>query len=509
MGCNAWNHPPGCDCGWGGDTGGSHGVIARSSVAYASPGPSADLFIPKTRAASDGRWRTVGNHRPNAECPVCGQPVYFVQPDNSGRVFFDELGPPWTKHPCTDNGQSAVFAPAGYVRHDVGSDTLSEWHLVNSTKIRNEDGIRTLEGYCPGLHEYLMLSAPDGPAPAIHPPVLVKREGNTGAYLCSYLAENLGGCLEPVPDQRYYPRAYTIGLDVWEKAFAGDSEAECSVGWNHSFLWDSVKDGAKHKKLSVAEFWFSRAAEHGSPVGRNNLAVLLIARAGEDPGVRSKAWAELLLSAFQMTPTAFGHLGRMLKSGYGGFDRTLLGGLLEAVGRQLAFECYVSEEPEDEDEEDSETEQTHTDEPALTRGVRYSPRGIDSYFHIETARNIAGLSDCLPAWNFFWLSVDGVEPGAEGPGAFHSRQDVPRALIESLAFDLERELVLGVTLKDALRMHPRRFLHYFESADTNWMRVAGSPGWRDRVVRKAREAAGRLTEITDGDVAEIVPMRRQ
>lgn len=105
--------------------------------------------------------------------------------------------------------------------------------------------------------------------------------------------------------------------------------------------------------------------------------------------------------------------------------------------------------------------------------------------------------------------VDGAEPGAEGPEAFHSRRDAPRALIESLAFDLDRELVLGVTLRDALRMHPRRFLHYFESADTDRMRVAGSPGWRDRVVRKAKEAAGRLIEITDGEAAEIVPLRQQ
>lgn len=40
---------------------------------------------------------------PNARCPVCGCAVYFYQSPYGGRVFFDELGPPWTKHPCTDN----------------------------------------------------------------------------------------------------------------------------------------------------------------------------------------------------------------------------------------------------------------------------------------------------------------------------------------------------------------------------------------------------------------------
>lgn len=186
MGCNAWNHPPGCDCGWGGDTGGQQ-FFGRPKGAYADPVRSSVAAPARTRAASDGRWRSVGNHGPNAECPVCGQPVYFVQPENGGRIFFDELGPPWPKHPCTDNDHSPVFAPAGYVSHHVGSGVLSEWHLVSSPKVGNEAGVLTLEGHCPGLNEYLMLRAPAGPTPAPLPPVLAKRDGNTGAYLCSYL----------------------------------------------------------------------------------------------------------------------------------------------------------------------------------------------------------------------------------------------------------------------------------------------------------------------------------
>lgn len=38
---------------------------------------------------------------PNATCPVCGQSVFFYESPFGGRVFFDELGPPWPKHPCT------------------------------------------------------------------------------------------------------------------------------------------------------------------------------------------------------------------------------------------------------------------------------------------------------------------------------------------------------------------------------------------------------------------------
>ena len=40
---------------------------------------------------------------PNASCPVCGQSVYFYANGFGSRVYFDELGPPWAKHPCTDN----------------------------------------------------------------------------------------------------------------------------------------------------------------------------------------------------------------------------------------------------------------------------------------------------------------------------------------------------------------------------------------------------------------------
>lgn len=45
---------------------------------------------------------------PNARCPVCGDSVFFYQSPFGGRVFFDELGPPWPKHGCTDS-QAASF----------------------------------------------------------------------------------------------------------------------------------------------------------------------------------------------------------------------------------------------------------------------------------------------------------------------------------------------------------------------------------------------------------------
>ena len=86
--CNAHNHPPGCTCGFGGE-----GHLGRRTG-------STDSFycydFPRIRPAY------AGYVNPNARCPVCGDVVFFYQSPDGGRVFFDELGPPWPKHPCTD-----------------------------------------------------------------------------------------------------------------------------------------------------------------------------------------------------------------------------------------------------------------------------------------------------------------------------------------------------------------------------------------------------------------------
>jgi hypothetical protein len=34
---------------------------------------------------------------------VCGDPVFYFQNEFGSRVFFDNLGPPWPKHGCTNN----------------------------------------------------------------------------------------------------------------------------------------------------------------------------------------------------------------------------------------------------------------------------------------------------------------------------------------------------------------------------------------------------------------------
>ncbi|WP_416437701.1 hypothetical protein [Phnomibacter sp. MR] len=94
--CNALNHPPGCTCGWGGD--GHLGKRTDGNI-YLN---GLSLFDTK---------KITSYLNPNAKCPVCGESVFFYKSEAGGRVYFDELGPPWPKHPCTDNSEYNYHNP--------------------------------------------------------------------------------------------------------------------------------------------------------------------------------------------------------------------------------------------------------------------------------------------------------------------------------------------------------------------------------------------------------------
>jgi hypothetical protein len=126
MGCNAWNHRSNCTCdfrgghGYGG--GGRHGGGGRggfSAVAVPAEPTSAGW----SRARGDGTVASYVN--PNAHCPVCGASVYFYRSPYDGRVYFDDLGPPWPKHGCTDGSRSHIarprVMPSGRVFIDIAS----------------------------------------------------------------------------------------------------------------------------------------------------------------------------------------------------------------------------------------------------------------------------------------------------------------------------------------------------------------------------------------------------
>jgi len=90
--CNAWNHRPGCTCGWGGGYSSGYSFDLKKIVSKYQNFPQ----VPSIQNIYESYVN------PNASCPVCGRHVYFYQSPYGGRVFFDELKPPWPKHSCTD-----------------------------------------------------------------------------------------------------------------------------------------------------------------------------------------------------------------------------------------------------------------------------------------------------------------------------------------------------------------------------------------------------------------------
>ena len=136
MGCNASNHAWDCNCGWGGDTGYGWKNHCRTSRPIL-----AEPARPPVRVATT---------TPNARCPVCGDVVFFYVSPFGGRVFFDELGPPWPKHPCTDNPRRSVTlrtpleikrapAPNWQWKRD-------DWTLLRNIDLRQEEGVAFLSG---------------------------------------------------------------------------------------------------------------------------------------------------------------------------------------------------------------------------------------------------------------------------------------------------------------------------------------------------------------------------
>lgn len=103
--CNAWNHRPGCACGWGGEGhlgGGGHGWNAE--------------------ATWEGGYDVTN---PNAHCPICGDPVFFLKPRSGGCVWLEAMGPPWPKHPCMASTARQESYPAPT---SVPAFSIREWH---------------------------------------------------------------------------------------------------------------------------------------------------------------------------------------------------------------------------------------------------------------------------------------------------------------------------------------------------------------------------------------------
>ncbi|MBY6083614.1 hypothetical protein [Ruegeria arenilitoris] len=100
----------------------------------------------KSRESDISSFRSVRSYIvPNATCPVCGETVFFYQSPNGGRVFFDDLGWPWPKHPCTDNKR-----PVGKSAHPKRTGNILAFRARDGSQLAlyDLDDFEDLEGHC-------------------------------------------------------------------------------------------------------------------------------------------------------------------------------------------------------------------------------------------------------------------------------------------------------------------------------------------------------------------------
>ena len=90
MACNGFNHAKDCQCNFRG----GH---------------------PRSRPPVWRGWKRRAVKRylsgPNAACPECHAPVYYIPGPKGGGAYYNQLGPPWPKHACTNN--PSPYSPYG------------------------------------------------------------------------------------------------------------------------------------------------------------------------------------------------------------------------------------------------------------------------------------------------------------------------------------------------------------------------------------------------------------
>ena len=132
-------------------------------------------------------------------CPVCGEAVFFMS-GHGGRVFFDELGPPWPKHPCTNDALAAPMATSTSTNNQVLARRYAwqeaGWHPITEVIVEaSSDSIRLL-----GLHDgkrlavCILLSELDGfsdPVAELACSPIHARHTITGVYEVAFLSSDI------------------------------------------------------------------------------------------------------------------------------------------------------------------------------------------------------------------------------------------------------------------------------------------------------------------------------
>ena len=277
MGCNAWNHPPNCNCGWGGDTGGGFGTTWPQA-------PAVRLF--------NNSWPTVKMSItvPNASCPVCGAPVFFYESFSGGRVFFDELGPPWPKHPCTDNDagrtgdrpiRTANLSPANGTREHIPQWRVLGWIVLDQASISSMPNYSVVRGNNSDNGSKVILGVTEHIRCTDNDPILVRKaDDETGLWEISYFPIN-SRLANIIPETvKGFPRAQLPrDIELWGRALDGDPDARNLIGMSLSFARGVKADDGSwtfpdEPDWAAAELHFLMAAAAGRWAGFHNLGAM-------------------------------------------------------------------------------------------------------------------------------------------------------------------------------------------------------------------------------------------
>lgn len=219
MVCNAHNHAPDCPCGFGGDTGGG----GWASNWLSGNGPSFGWL-------RDGSGTVSSYVDPNAHCPVCGAAVFFYRSPYDGRVFFDQLGPPWPKHPCTDNGYEPRRTGNSKVSHKDETPTewvRSGWKPLYYPRVYTGRDRARVEGTL--SDDRLEVTLADGAAIDPGPVFLRELPGRPGLFEIAYLHSDRIATRSKSATA-YDSRLAAAGADLIKRAAADDAEALAALG---------------------------------------------------------------------------------------------------------------------------------------------------------------------------------------------------------------------------------------------------------------------------------------
>jgi hypothetical protein len=313
MGCNGWNHQLDCNCGWGGDTGGrGGGVFTVQGLDWSnSKPPREESYV-----------------NPNARCPVCGADVFFYQSPYGGRVYFDELGPPWPKHPCTDNFIGRFYQrsvlPSLTTRDTPISKNPNQWSPLIHESI--EKGSRFdkffIDKKSTGISGRF-LALPSGVFRDV--PIFWRRDASDPSLVdVSSIQVDANYCEPYQGNERKETVPSWMSSDEDIEAFLRSApltaETLNGIGWSLSFHWRDTENPNWHLLDYVnwdkAREYFEKAAELGFWAALNNLGVIYRDGFGvtPDPIISFRCFES---AAQHMDAISIRHLAGCYRTGWG------------------------------------------------------------------------------------------------------------------------------------------------------------------------------------------------